>query len=54
MTILIILLNLIVKNIRIFEEHFDIREKRSNFVYRHGLEYVLVWYLKFTHFLPIR
>ncbi|MFS6554341.1 hypothetical protein VPJ68_02340, partial [Parabacteroides distasonis] len=41
-------------HIRIFEEIFDIREKRCNFVYRHGIELVLVWYLKFTHFLPYR
>ena len=41
-------------HIRIFEKIFDIREKRCNFVYRHGLEYFLVWYLKITHFLPHR
>ena len=41
-------------HIRIFEKVFDIREERSNFVYRHGLEYFFVWYLKFTHFLAIR
>lgn len=41
-------------HIRILEKIFDIREKRCNFVYRHGLEFFLVWYLKITHFLAIR
>ena len=30
-------------HIRIPEECFDIREKRSDFAYRHGYEYVFVW-----------
>ena len=41
-------------HIIIFEKIFDIREKRCNFVYRHGLEYIFVWHLKFTHFLAFR
>ena len=41
-------------HIRILKKVFDIREKRSNFVHRHGLEYVLVCHLKSTHFLAIR
>lgn len=41
-------------HIRFLKKVFDIRQKRSNFVYRHGFEYVLVWYLKFTHFLAIK
>ena len=41
-------------HVRIFEKCFDIREKRSNFVYRHGLEYVFLVVLKITQFLPIR
>ena len=41
-------------HVRIFEKFIDFREKRSNFVYRHGLEYVFLVVLKITHFLPIR
>lgn len=38
----------------LLEKRFDIREKRGNFVYRHGIEYVFWVVLKITHFLPIR
>ena len=41
-------------HIGILEKRFDIREKRGNFVYRHGIEYVFLVVLKITHFLPIR
>lgn len=37
-------------HVRTFEKSFDIREKRSNFVHRHGLEYVFWWYLKLLNF----
>lgn len=40
-------------HIRIFEKLFDIREKRSNFVYRHGFELVFWWYLKSLIFLQL-
>ena len=39
--------------IGIIEKCFDIREKRTSFVYRHGFEYVFGWYLNYS-FLPIR
>ena len=37
-------------HIGILEKRFDIREKRGNFVYRHGIEYVFWWYLKLLIF----
>ena len=40
-------------HIGIFEKVFDIREKRSNFVYRHGFELVFWWYLKLLIFLQL-
>jgi hypothetical protein len=40
-------------HIRIFKKVFDIREKRSNFVYRHGFESVFLWYLKLLIFLQL-
>ena len=40
-------------NIGIFEKRFDIREKRSNFVNRHGLESVFWWYLKLLNFCQL-
>lgn len=40
-------------HVRIVEKCFDIREKRSNFVYRHGLEYVFWWYLKLLNFFQL-
>lgn len=41
------------RHIRILEKVFDIREKWSNFVYRHGLEIVFWWYLKLLIFCHI-
>ena len=41
------------RHIRFFKKVFDIREKRSNFVYRHGFELVFWWYLKLLIFLQI-
>lgn len=40
-------------HIGIFEKRFDIREKWSNFVYRHGLELVFWWYLKLLNFCQL-
>lgn len=40
-------------HIRIFEKVFDIREERSNFVYRHGLEYFLFGTLNLLIFLQL-
>lgn len=40
-----------IRHIRFFEKYFDIREKRCNFVYRHGLSTFLVWYLNLLIFL---
>ncbi len=39
------------RHIGFFEKSFDIREKRRNFVYRHGDEFVFSLVPKFTHFL---
>lgn len=39
--------------VRIIEKIFDIREKRCNFVYRHGFELVFWWYLKLLIFLQL-
>lgn len=41
-------------HIRILKKVFDIRQKRSNFMYRHGFELVFLVVLKITHFLVIR
>ena len=41
------------RHIRFFKKVFDIREKRSNFVYRHGFELVFWWYLKLLIFLQL-
>ena len=40
-------------HIGIIEKIFDIREKRCNFVYRHGFELVFWWYLKLLIFLQL-
>lgn len=40
-------------HIGILKKVFDIRQKRSNFVYRHGFELVFWWYLKLLIFLQL-